>query len=673
MPPWRALCGWRSGAVLGAGLLAAASCCLPGWAELDWRPRSLDEFEVRVDEGAATEAAFHKRFYRAVRTEKTDIGAARTIYRELLAERPETAYLYFKLAQLDFRQRRLKPCIEHLETALEHDPKLRAAYDVLGHIYSFRDRDDELIALYERAVEHIKPDNIKYYLAIGKLHEKHDRSDKAMAVYRRAVAEHPAAYRPWLKLFDLQLDDDDDEADEAYQTFREALEATGGHRALLVGVRDLYLEKGDEARTFELTELLVERFPYNADFWRDFVAALLKAGKAEEARAAFKKSCTTLHGEREYFGRIVLLYEAHGDVDEAIAVYEYGLEREPASLELLVALAMHYQQRGEPDKAAPLHERLLGPLDDLLGAGEPMPVTYLWLGHYYLGREQYQRVRDVSARGLAAAARSPFVQELNLLSGKADYFEHRIQDAVSKFELSAQTRGGSGQAQFFLGMSYRRLGRFKEAVDALRRAVKRSPDNPRLRLQLGLAMKRAGRAGDAQKEFDAALAAIKQAVENSPQSLDERLLLASVLDQVGRTEEAEAEFKRALDLDPDSATALNGLGYMWAEAGKELDEALRLIERALEIEPQNGAIVDSLGWVYFKQGRHTDALRELQRAVKLAPPTAEIYDHLGDTHLALGDETEAIQWWNKALELYPEHAAAVRKKIVEHGGTPSVE
>ncbi len=657
--------------MFGAGLLAAASCCLPGRAEPDWRPRRLDEFEVRVDEGAAAEAAFHKRFYRAVRTARTDIDAARTLYRELLSERPETAYLYLKLAELDFRQRRLKSCIENLETALEHDPKLRAAYDVLGHIYRFRDRDEELIALYERAVEHIKPDNIKYYLTIGERQERAGHTDEAAAVYRRAAAEHPALYEPWLKLFELQLDAG--EGDEAYQTFRDGLEATGGHRALLVGVRDLYVRKGDAARVLELNGLLVERFPYSAEFWEDFIAVLLEAGKAEEARAAFEKSCATLQGEREYFGRIVLLYEEHGDVDQAIAVYEYGLEREPASLEMLVALALHYQERGEAEKAAPLHERLLAPLDALLGREEPMPVTYLWLGHYYLAREEYERVREVSAMGLGAIEFPPFARELQLLSGKADYFEHRIPDAVGKFEVSAQARDGSGEAQYFLGMSYRRLGRFKEAVSALKRAVKGSPDNPRLRLQLGLAMKRAGRAEDARKEFDAAVAAIKQAVEKSPESLDERLLLASVLDEVGRSEEAEVEFKRALELDADSAAALNGLGYMWAEAGRNLDEALTLIERALEIEPQNGAIVDSLGWVYFKQGRHTDALRELERAVKLVPPTAEIYDHLGDTHLALDDEAKALEWWNRALELYPEDAPDIREKVVEHGGTPSVE
>jgi tetratricopeptide (TPR) repeat protein len=710
MPPWRALCGWRSAAVLGAGLLAAASCCHPGRAELDWRPRSLDEFEVRVDEGAAAEAAFHKRFYRAVRTEKTDIAAARTIYRELLAERPETAYLYFKLAQLDFRQRQLKPCIEHLETALEHDPKLRAAYDVLGHIYSFRNRDDELIALYERAAEHIKPDNIKYYLAIGKLHEKHDRSDEAMAVYKRAVAEHPPLYRPWLKLFDLQLDAGD--TDEAYQTFREALEATGGHRALLVGVRDLYLDSDDEARAFELIELLVDRFPYNANFWRDFIAGLLSRGRVEEARATFKKSLSYLRGEPGYLANIVELYGRHGDVDEAITVFEHALESEPDSVDIIAALALNYAANGQADNARAMRERLLeleltgdqmlavaagyersGGLQafgewarraaDLLPDSFDAQFALLRYSEEAGERDQTSAVLDRIFGKEAQPEPEMYIRvgsvslslsaNLSLLEAKADYYEHRIPEALKSLETLTRHWSGLVEAHFYLGLCYRRLGQYDEAVKSLERAVSVSSASAWRWVELGKALRRAGREEEAQEKFAAALKALETAVRDAPNHVGSQLRLAATLSEAGRTEDAAREFKRAIEIEPDSAEALNGLGYMWAEAGKHLDEALKLIERALEIEPDNGAIVDSLGWVYFKQGRHTNALRELQRAVKLAPPTAEIYDHLGDTHLALGDEAKAIEWWNKALELYPEDAAAVRKKIVAHGGTPSVE
>ena len=49
--------------------------------------------------------------------------------------------------------------------------------------------------------------------------------------------------------------------------------------------------------------------------------------------------------------------------------------------------------------------------------------------------------------------------------------------------------------------------------------------------------------------------------------------------------------------------ALNSLGYMLAERGDRLDEAVQLLQRALKIDPENPSYLDSLGWAYFQQGK----------------------------------------------------------------------
>lgn len=733
----RAIGWWRGAVVFGAGLLAAVPFCLRGWAEPDWRRPGLDEFEVRVDEGAAEEAAFHRRFYRATRIEQAHIAAARQIYLELLAERPGTAYLYYKLAHLDRREQHLADCVDNFKKAIEHDPTLRVAYDDLARIYGFWRRDDELIALCEQAVEHLKPDNIKYYMTIGELHTRYGRTEMAADVYRRAIDEHPVLYQPWLKLVELQLDAGQD--DEAYETYRKALEATGGHRALLVGVRDLYLEKRNAERAFELTELLVEQFPSMADFWYEYIRALLARGQPESARTAFTKSRAYLRGQEEqYLPRIVRLYVTHGDAAEAIAVFEQALEWAPESLEVLVALAMLYRQQGEADKARALHHRLLerdptsefgllsiaegyerqgdveafgewarravdahpdsfasqfallrfceaagksdeardvldGLLAQMVRGDAPQPALALRLCSYYLDRGDYDRVRHIAGVALGATDDPQLVGRLYFVSGFADYLEHQIPEAARRLAIATRQAPTLGEAHFYLGLCQVRLGRAEPAVEALERALERSPGTPRWQIELGLALKLAGREDEAGKQFDKAIEALEAAADAAPDDADARLELAVSLNRIGRTDDAAREFQQAIELDPDSATALNDLGYMWAEQGRNLDEALELIERALELEPDSMAVADSLGWVYFKQGRYEEALRQLERAVELGPPVAEIFDHLGDAHLKLGDTAKAIEWWNKALELYPEGAAAIREKTVEHGGTPSVE
>ena len=90
--------------------------------------------------------------------------------------------------------------------------------------------------------------------------------------------------------------------------------------------------------------------------------------------------------------------------------------------------------------------------------------------------------------------------------------------------------------------------------------------------------------------------------------------------QYGRAEEA---FRKALEINPNSAMALNYLGYMLADLGIRLKESVNYIQRALQMEPNSGAYLDSLGWAYYRQERWDLAEQYLQRAVQYLLP---IYD-----------------------------------------------
>ena len=117
---------------------------------------------------------------------------------------------------------------------------------------------------------------------------------------------------------------------------------------------------------------------------------------------------------------------------------------------------------------------------------------------------------------------------------------------------------------------------------------------------------------------------------------------------------AEADFLRALDLSPEQPYVLNYLGYSWADQGRELARARRMLERAVELRPHDGHIVDSLGWVLFRQGDYRGAVQWLERAAELLPRDPVINDHLGDAYWAVGRHIEARFQWQRALALGPE-------------------
>ncbi|HME91213.1 MAG TPA: tetratricopeptide repeat protein, partial [Myxococcaceae bacterium] len=87
-----------------------------------------------------------------------------------------------------------------------------------------------------------------------------------------------------------------------------------------------------------------------------------------------------------------------------------------------------------------------------------------------------------------------------------------------------------------------------------------------------------------------------------------------------------------------------------AEKSRDLDEAERLVKRALELEPESGSFLDSLGWVYFRRGQYKRAVEALERAAELDPEEPLIIEHLGDAYHRTGKKVQAAQAYRRALK-----------------------
>jgi tetratricopeptide (TPR) repeat protein len=128
--------------------------------------------------------------------------------------------------------------------------------------------------------------------------------------------------------------------------------------------------------------------------------------------------------------------------------------------------------------------------------------------------------------------------------------------------------------------------------------------------------------------------------------------LAYIHQRQGRDDLAEQRMREAHKLVPADLGANNDLGYTLAEAGKDLDEAEKMIRRAVSEEPSQAAYMDSLGWVLFRKGQLQAAETWLLRATALETgedPT--IYDHLGDVQWHLRKSEQATQAWREAVRL----------------------
>jgi Tfp pilus assembly protein PilF len=150
-------------------------------------------------------------------------------------------------------------------------------------------------------------------------------------------------------------------------------------------------------------------------------------------------------------------------------------------------------------------------------------------------------------------------------------------------------------------------------------------------------------------------AAIVAAEKLGTEVSDEELtgfLRGSLYEHQKKFDLAEAAFKRVLALNSHNAATLNYYGYMLADRGVRLDEAVDLIKRALAEEPGNASYLDSMGWAMFKQNRLDDAEDYLRKAVNRNSHNPDMLSHLGDVLDKVGKEDlAAVQWENALSEL----------------------
>ena len=137
------------------------------------------------------------------------------------------------------------------------------------------------------------------------------------------------------------------------------------------------------------------------------------------------------------------------------------------------------------------------------------------------------------------------------------------------------------------------------------------------------------------------LRAEEKKLENESDKERLKFQRATVYEKQKDFDRAESLFKEILKTNPNNAVALNYIGYMLADRGVRLEEALQYVKEALAIDPHNGAYLDSLGWAFFKLNDLENAEKYLLQADELVKNDPTIDDHLGDLYFKTGDFQKA--------------------------------
>jgi len=131
---------------------------------------------------------------------------------------------------------------------------------------------------------------------------------------------------------------------------------------------------------------------------------------------------------------------------------------------------------------------------------------------------------------------------------------------------------------------------------------------------------------------------------------------------------AEREFKRAIELDPNYATAHQWYGEMLVDVGR-FDEAFAEIQRALEIEPLALPINWDYGRFLYVARRYDESLAQHKKTIELDPGFARAHRTLAEVYRVKNDYANAVEERAKVFDLIgqPQNAALVRTTFAKEG------
>ena len=236
----------------------------------------------------------------------------------------------------------------------------------------------------------------------------------------------------------------------------------------------------------------------------------------------------------------------------------------------------------------------------------------------------------------------PESADLHLNLSVAEYKAAHFREAAASASEALKLAPDLLPASLFLGASYLELGRFKEAVDALRRVIAADPRERNGRLMLAEALAGAGDPKSAIQQF-------RNAAELLATNPRVWYGLAASYDTAGDKAAAAQAWDRLSALPPSVQSHMRNAevfnkALRWQEAVIEWTEALK-------IEPGNSKVRYGLAWSLFRN-RDYDATLETLKPL-LPAPTADVRFLYGASLLNLQRPSEAIPHLRSALAINP--------------------
>jgi tetratricopeptide (TPR) repeat protein len=601
----------------------------------------------------------------AVNTGRQDY-ATRAVeeYKLALNSDPNSAFLNNGLAELYFRTGRVREAILTAQETIKREPKNIAAHKLLGRVYlhSLGDMQNGAsqqvldLAINEyKQISVLDATDIQSHLVLGQLYTVNHDSQLAQQEFEAAQKIDPNSEDVALNLARLYGESGD--MKRAIATLQSVPEddRTAKLAFALGAGYDQIKDMKDAVTAYQQA---VDMDPDNLDAKRALAQALLNNNQLDDAQHAYQEIAAADPQDAQALVRIAECQRRQGHYEPALATLKKAQALSTDSDEILFNESLTLDSLGRYSEATQLLNGLV------TRSAKPD-------NHYNDGERNN---------------RSIFLDRLANVEKEQNHTEAAVTAYKQMVLLGGEfaERGYQGEVD-----AYRDAKAYTKATEVAREAAKALPANKTIQLMLagqladtnqaeeGLALANAQlKHNESDRDVYLALAQIntrlrrwKDASEDIDKAAalpihgddDSRYILflrGALEERQKHFDAAEEQFRKVLALDPNNSMTLNYLGYMLADRGVKLSDALAMLQKAVQLDPQNYAYLDSLGWAYFKLGQYPLAEENLRKASERVSTDPTVHDHLGELYEKTGRLRLAVAQWDQSLTQYGRTVAA---------------
>src|SRR5271165_2407253 len=599
-------------------------------------------------------------------------------YRLAIENDPNSDYLNAALAELYARTGRIRDAVLEAQDILKRDGNNLEAHRLLGRIYlrSLGDmqagtQSQEILKLaidqYEQLVK-LDPKSVEDHLLLGRLYRLNNELLKSESEFKTAVQIQPDSEEAVTTLAYLYNEEGD--SGRALQVLN-AIPDSARTAKLYSALGYTYEQQKAYKEAIDAYRRSTELDKDNLDSVRGLAQNLMNDGQTEAALEQYKVIADEDPSDAQTYMRIAEINRRNGKFDQAMEALKKANAVVPDSLEVQYNMAVIDEAQGKYDDAIQVLTGLLQKSDHADGDFSTpdknnRAVFIERLGTVYREANKQQLAVETFRKMLALGDENAIRGYQQIIETYRDNRQWQMStdvaaEAAKKFpdDRDLQLVWASQQAD---------TGNADAAIARVKTMLKGTPDDRTVYIALAQMNSRV-------KNWKAAEEYINKALELATRQEDKDYVIfvqGSIYERQKKYDLAEESFHKVLADDAKNAMALNYLGYMLADRGTRVEEALGYIRRALVLEPQNGAYLDSLGWAYYKLGNYDLAEENLRRASERIGNDPTVHQHLGELYqktgrlkLATMHFERALEEWNKTVpaEVDPDDVAKVQKEL----------